>query len=385
MAEEKDDIDLNELDSIDALLEEAEQALEDADPEVTEDAPDALGSVESEEAPQTEQEDVSEPEAETETSDSGVASGAEPEIEPQPETVPDEAPVEAGGPPDTMPSPQPVQAQASEQAEDEPPLPEEMKQPGAKKNNSLELTDADMDKLKKLILAFGISLIVMVMIGWGLSLWAAIAASTTHLDEETMTLLEELKTGVEHVAVKSEKQDKTLLAVERKIDALSFQLEQLNTDMGKLEEILAKQSEQSAINTPAVSHTAKNTGAHGHIPPQSHAAPAQHATPTHPSEAASKPVVAALDPDVKKTLGSINSRLVRTQKKVEQVYNRLVKLQAQYRAMLAAMKKVEKGLKAAQTKKKAEKKTEVVHQPYYQYQAPAGDYPFDPTHVDSYP
>lgn len=385
MAEEKDDIDLNELDSIDALLEEAEQALEEAEPEMADDAPEPSESGESE-VPSVEQEEASQPQPEPEP---------EPDPEPEPETAlqaevssePDEAPVDAGGPPAPAPPPQSVSQMVETDEDDEPPLPAEMKQPGRKKNNSSELTDADMDKLKKLILAFGISLIVMVMIGWGLSVWAAIAASTTHLDEETMTLLEEMKTGIEHVAVKSEKQDKTLMAVERKIDALSFQLEQLNTDMGKLEELLAKKGGQASMpphtNAPAIHQEA---GGHGHAPAQSHTAPAEHTAPAHAAPASPPAVVATMDPDVKKTLGSINSRLIRTQKKVEQVYSRLVKLQAQYRAMLAAMKKVEKGLKAAKkAEKPAEKKSPALRQPYYQYQAPAGDYPFDPTHVDSYP
>ncbi len=387
MAEEKDDIDLNELDSIDALLEEAEQALEEAEPEVSGEAadsptPDLPDDEASDVDGDSESADAAEPEAAPETDSApetdGAVSESDTESEPEPETetsvqaeaadqtvADDDAPVDAEGPPSPPPEPEPVKA-----VEEEAPLPEALKKHGTVKKNA-ELTDADMDKLKKLILAFGISLIVMVLVGWGLSIWAAVAASTTHLDEDTMALLEEIKTGVEHVAVKSEKQDKTLAAVERKIDALSFQLEQLNGDLGKLEE---------ALKTGGASaKTGAGTDGHGHGEPV--AKPAAHATPAAATTTTTT-VVAGVDPDLKKTLGSINSRLIRTQKKVGQVYTRLVKLQAQYRAMLAAVKKVEKGLKAA--KKPGQKKPQL-RQPYYQYQAPAGDYPFDPAHVDSYP
>lgn len=377
MAEAKDDIDLNELDSIDALLEEAEQALDEAEPDVADDAPEPAVSEAPNEAEVVPEEDLAPEE--------NLAPQPEPAPTPEPETAAQveavsetsEAPVEAGDPSEPPPPPQPVSQKAQMNDDDEPPLPAEMKQPGRKKNNSSELTDADMDKLKKLILAFGISLIVMVVIGWGLSVWAAIAASTAHLDEETMTMLEEIKTGVEHVAVKSEKQDKTLMAVERKIDALSFQLEQLNGDLGKLEELLAKGGGQSVMSaaTPTVTAHPQTKDMPSHTSATKHAASA----PDAPTKA-----VATLDPEVKKTLSSINSRLIRTQKKVEQVYNRLVKLQTQYRAMLAALKKVEKGLVVKKTDA-VQKKASTPKQPYYQYRAPNGDYPFDPVHVDSYP
>jgi len=370
VAEAKDDIDLNELDSIDALLEEAEQALDEADPDVVDNVPEPADSEAPEEAEVAPKEDLA-PRSEPEPAPESETAA---QVEAASET--NETPVEAADPP--VPPQQPVSQKAQMKDDDETPLPAEMKQPGLKKRNSSELTDADMDKLKKLILAFGISLIVMVIIGWGLSVWAAIAASTAHLDEETMTMLEEIKTGVEHVAVKAEKQDKTLMAVERKIDALSFQLEQLNGDLGKLEDLLAKSGGQSVMlaakPTAAAHPETKDTPAHTSATKHAASAPA---APTK--------VVATMDPEVKKTLGSINSRLIRTQKKVEQVYSRLVKLQTQYRAMLAAVKKVEKGLAVKQTDAAAQKKSSTPRQPYYQYQAPNGNYPFDPAHVDSYP
>jgi hypothetical protein len=388
---------LNELDSIDALLEEAEQAASDAEPDteidVTAQDPLTADETVNPDSPSVPEEAI----AESTTSD--ISESIEDSSSKEPTVT---EPIQAAAPETMPPTPPPKTAlDESEKA-----IPEHHKKQGAKKRKSSnELTAAEMDTLKKLILGIGITLIILTLIGIGLATWAAVAASSKHLDEDTMSLLEEIKAGVEHVAVKSEHQDKTLTALEKKVDALSFQLEQLGSDIGKLEEIL-NQGTVTATLPSALAHGGVHTpvptpthgGGHatpipvhggGHTPAvggheKGQSAVMEHSAVAQQAHVPPAPVIAQLDPNVKKTLGSINSRLVRTHKKVERVYQRLVKLQSQYKAMLFNLKKVQKTLLEQQKQQKVAKQQKPEHRHnLYQYQATEA--PFDPAHVDSYP
>ncbi len=415
MAKAQADEGLSDLDDIDALLEEAEQALEEAEPETLTDAdvqqpePEISDQTDGESvsaseetasqpssasAPQNEQSDSSEtvspagggdallePVAEEVNAEAVKAEKKAASRSDEPESVPAQTPVEQEQPVDAeIPAASsaekaPVKNVQAVQDKEEPPIPAHHKTSGAlKKKSKQELTAADMDKLKKLILALGITTIVLVTIGLGLTVWAAIAASTAHLDEESKTLLEEIKTGVEHVAVKSERQDKTLEAIEKKIDALSFQLEQINSDLGKLEALMEANSVKSA---PGTADTAPM------MPPQHGAGQLNMTAQTHAVPAApvhkAAPVVAKVDPDLKKTLGSLNSRLIRTQKQVDKVYSALRKLQTQYRVILTNLKKLRAELQAEQ--KPVAAKEPPLKRQYYQYEAPA----YDPANIGTYP
>lgn len=431
MAKAQADEELSDLDDIDALLEEAEQALEEAEPETLTDAdvqqPEPEASAEA--APESDQgagtisdfdldavlqsspSDASQDkpvkgasstlESEAFASEAGSKKAQDKSIEadsgdvllekseaqaidkPQDEkvTVPaqvkaeQEQPVDAEIPTASSAEKAPVKNVQEAQDKEEPPIPAHHKTSGAlKKKSKQELTAADMDKLKKLILALGITTIVLVTIGIGLTVWAAIAASTAHLDEESKTLLEEIKTGVEHVAVKSERQDKTLEAIEKKIDALSFQLEQINSDLGKLEALMEANSVKPASSTVDTAPIVPPPHGAGQLnmTAQTHAAPA---APAHTVAS----VVAKVDPDLKKTLGSLNSRLIRTQKQVDKVYSALRKLQTQYRVILTNLKKLRAELQTEQ--KPAAAKEPPLKRQYYQYEAPA----YDPANIGTYP
>jgi len=121
----------------------------------------------------------------------------------------------------------------------------------------------------------------------------------------------------------------------------------------------------------------------------------EHASPVHADEhkghtaAEHAPAVqtgGVMDPDVKKTLGSINSRLVRTHKKVNAIYTRLTRLQKEYRSLLLQLKKMQIMLKKeveAKKKEKAAAEAKKVRDGREDYLYRAA--PFDPVHLDSYP
>jgi len=362
-----DTIDPNDLDSIDALLDEAE--LEASEPEeadlAEEPAPD---EPEATAAESSEEEDFLESLAEPEL----------PEAEPEPEPirVPDDG---EGMPPKTEPiapaEPENTQNMVPE-VDPEAILAQRQKQ---KKNQSTAAQEAnnisvkEMEALKKLIIIFSSVLIVLGLITIGLSTWAALSASKG-LDEDTKQTLEDIKTGTNEAAMQSMTIKKEVKGLHKKLDALSFQLEQLNGDLLPLVEKIgggtpvATAPRISAAPSYAtaghghgehkeVSHNVHDAHKDNHAPTPVHAdhggtTPVMTATAVAPVE----PIVAKIDPALMAKMKEVSRNVIKVQKRIAEINRRIKTLQQQYSHLLKGMKRVEKSVLQAEVKQKKEEK-----------------------------
>lgn len=420
MAESNDTIDPNDLDSIDALLDEAElEAISNDDDqggETEADQPEAdtpleegsLDDFPKEEEPEPEPEQVPEPEPESEP-------------EPEPEPVVEKMPDVGGGIMDNFPSPddeaesepQPAAQPEPEPAlepmfkdesvaeasganiNDEPPAPASIVEDGAENflqkraalqqqnqsqnQNQNTLTVAEMDSIKKLIIIFSSITITLVLVAIGTGIWAALA-SNPGLDEEAKSLLEDIQAGSTQSMIKSSSSEKTVKELEKKLDALSFQIEQLNRDL------IQMTPSQGADTVADVSidgnkdsqKTDKKDSAVAVIP-----------QPSQPVSVPQNIQVSAMDPELAKKMDKVSSRMVVTQRRVNEINNRIKSLQSQYKSILRTVKKVEQGMleeqvKVAEDQKKAEEleKSQLAKQKQramekaraYEYSAPNNPY-----------
>ncbi|WP_157753509.1 hypothetical protein [Thiomicrorhabdus chilensis] len=355
MASVDETFDPNDLDSIDALLDEAEQEVseglgEDALPDEKEQKVDVVD------------EQIDEPELEAETK--SVADD-EPLIdlddvvdEPARPSVAEEAPVK--------------------RVQDSDPDPDDFlsKRSAAKKQSKNGLSAAEMDAIKKLIIIFGSTLIVLALIAISIGIWGAISASSG-LDDETHTMIEDIKAGTERNTLANSSSSKTMQSIEKKMDALSFQIEQLTADITALDKPASVPSVAGTTNSGNVPGGANNTAA-----PQAQ-------KPVQPVAAQVAPVVqapVATNPVVTDKLNSIYSKMSRAQKRIDEVNKRVKQLQGQYSKVLHSIKLVEKQMIDQQVKApKAEDKAKpAAKAPGYQYSAPYGEM-YDQANPDSYP
>lgn len=345
MADPNDTIDPNDLDSIDALLDEAElEAVSDDQGPVAEetDAPVADGAdsmLDDLEADLDLAElDESTPEVE-----------AEVEPEPEPEPTPEPEPVEMDIPdPEPIPEPmaQPEQPAPLAEAEAENFLQKRaamQQQPPADNN----MTVAEMDAIKKLIIIFSSVTIVLVLTGIGIGVWGALA-SGGGIDEETKSTLEGIQEASMQSMIKAGASEKSVKAVEKKLDALSFQIEQLNGDLGELE-MLAQKNHGGA---PAKMEASKPAMAKTN-PPKETKVIAQPVTPTPPAQ---NLTAVTMTPELAKKLDKVSSQMVTAQRRIAEVNRRVKSLQTQYKSMLKSVKKVEKEIVAEQVKVAKNKK-----------------------------
>ena len=375
-----DTIDPNDLDSIDALLDEAEQEIEQNP--VEEDTPETVSepdlpaeeSTASEASPES---DIFE--AFTEDDESAPVSARqdisapEPESEPEPEPEPIRVP-DDGIPPKTEPVAPPVQQAVAPEVDPEEILAQRKKKqanstPADTANN---LSVNEMEAIKKLIIIFSSVLIVIGLTTIGLSTWAAISASHK-LDEETKQTLEDIKTASNESATGALEVKKEIKGLHKKLDALSFQLEQLNGDLGNMMDGLSK-VEANAQPSHAV-HEAE--AAHG-VP---HSAVAPEGT----SES-TQPVIAKMDPELMKKMREVNRNVIKVQKRILEINRRIKRLQAESRGVIKEVKQVQKTLLQQQVEKKKAKKQKKVDDdtseklpkvnaiPNYIYQAPDYSY-----------
>ncbi len=415
-----DTIDPNDLDSIDALLDEAEQELEQAPiEEAMEEASEAPEtppepeSVDQEEATPAER---TEPEPEPDIFDELAADSDDTQLsepapipesvsspEPEPIRVPDD-----GIPPKTEPVEPPLQVSTKQM--DQQLDPEEiLAQRKKKQANSTSADTAnnlsvkEMDAIKKLIIIFSSVLIVIGLTTIGLSTWAAISASHK-LDEETKQTLEDIKTASNESATGVLEVKKEIKSLHKKLDALSFQLEQLNGDLGNMMDGLSKVEANAQQPQHIQPPTYQAEAAHGGYESSNHGVHDEHAahqSPTHNSHSpviapisapqyapapVQPPVVAKMDPALMKKMREVNRNVIKVQKRIAEINRRIKQLQAQSRGLIKEVKQVQKTVlqsKVAQDKKKKEKKPATSEEeklpkvnaiPDYIYQAPDYSY-----------
>ncbi|PLA74919.1 hypothetical protein CYQ88_03175 [Hydrogenovibrio sp. SC-1] len=400
MAEPGSTIDPNDLDSIDALLDEAElEAAEEEEPTVEElsesntesmvDAPDNDSKNNDEELdtiPETPPAEEPEEEVDEDASDDvadakddsesveddlnnldedfGVEDPAEKESdsnqkieeevsisEPEPKANFDEEPIERGL---NKPEKPDVTEDLAERIL--------QKRASVQKKEPSNLTVAEMDSIKKLIIIFSSTIIVLVVTAIGIGLWGALSSSSS-LDDETMTLIKDTHEGAMQSMVKSASTEEVVKQVGKKLDALSFQLEQLNSDLVQVKEAVTV-APSSAKDSVAVLNLENEQAA-----PKSQAPASTNA-----------PVV--MDAGMGKKIDKVNAQVVVTQRRLAEVNNRVKQLQSQYKTFIKGLKELEKAqltgqanindlLEATKAQVKAEKlKQQAMEKSRYEYSAP---------------
>ncbi len=209
----------------------------------------------------------------------------------------------------------------SQQSEDEQPESKGFLQKTSKSTATNELTVAEMDALKKLIMTFGSVLIVLVLVAISMGLWVALA-SGKGLDEESVQMLEDIKVGSEEHALKAVDLDKHLQDIEKKIDSLTFQIGLLTTDL----------SEMGIKSAPPT----------GSIQAINLASEMEASKPKLDRIGRSTVAVQQVDPEFIKRLTQVNSRIVTSQKRIAEVNRRVKDLQNQHKTLLRSMKNIEK-------------------------------------------
>jgi len=365
--------DPNDLESIDALLDEAE--LEAVSDDVDDELPVEETSLE--EAATDTNEEQSMPEAESDDlldSLDDLVADANPEVmaESEAEVVAVSEPI-IEEPIKKEVASKTVQKPEAEAVSDTDDF--LAKRATAQAAQNTNMAAEDMDSIKKLIIIFGSVLSVLAITGIGIGVWGALSASSAGMSEDTQSLIESIKVTSEQNGSSIVSADKTAKSVEKKLDAINFQLEQLAADMAKLdsgskpEEII----DPLGLNSDKPTHDVKNNGS------------AKANTNTKVDKHA-MPAMSAENPELMKKMDSVNSKLIKAQRRIDEVNGRVKKIQNQYQALVHSVKTVEKQVlleQAAEAEKAAlAKKTENKNR--YQYSAPDGGF-YDQSVSDSYP
>lgn len=266
----------------------------------------------------------------------------------------------------------------------------------ANKNNGNELTVAEMDSLKSMIIGFGSTLIVLALIGIGIATWGAL--STNGGDSDTLKLIEEIRGESEVGRVASQSNETILRDLNRKLDALSFQIEQANGDI-----VALSQGKQPTLaGVPGLPETITET-------PQAQAKPGNGSVTVNtqaPVVSVAETQPAAMSQiDMSKfedKLDSVNRNVSVAQRRVVEINNRVKSLQQQYASIVETIKLVEKNMLEQELKAKAAEqeaakteeaeKEQAKSQPVtseqpdgYRYQAPGGGLGYDTGNMNSYP
>lgn len=366
MATTDDTFDPNDLQSIDALLDEAElEAVsdlpeDDADFDVDEmlasqdlpDAEDLSGAQDADEDllaslddlvlddnPEPEVVGVSEPEVEQSViPEPAVPVNTKKDIKPDSEALPDADEILS-------------------------------KRASTKASQNSNLSAEDMDSIKKLIIIFGSVLSVLALSAIGIGLWGALAASSAGIDEETQVLIESIKVSSDQSGLAAQSAEKTALSVEKKLDAINFQLEQLASDVAEMDS--KSMAAKDNLIDPLGLGTAK--------------APEAVAPVTAPV-ANSAPIVTNQNKELMDSVSSVNRKMISAQRRIDEVNNRVKKIQSQYDALIHSVKTVEKQVLIEQAEKaeQLESKKQAADKNRYQYTAPDGVM-YDQSVTDSYP
>lgn len=368
MAVPDNTIDPNDLDSIDALLDEAE--LDQERPQV--------------DLPDIEQDSVAEdmdiPVDDDKPDDDELERLLDSAIEQPPTTDPlldseqyDAAPIAA------MPSND--QNKLKEQQE----LEAFLSRREQSSTNLNGLSVAEMDTLKNLIIGFGSALIVLALIAIGMATWAALSAGSGDIDPK---VVEEIRGEVEVGRMSSQANQESMREVSRKLDALSFQIEQINGDLVALTGSTLPQANISAAQPlPEAVPTV--------LPTQPAPVPTQPVV--NPAAAVVSPVVSADMSRVEEKVDAVNRNLALAQRRVVEVNNRVKSLQQQYETIVNSLKVAEKQSLQTQVEQLTDKaKTDAKAVPpstprpassapeTYRYTAPPGGF-YEPGSGNSYP
>lgn len=399
VAEPGGTIDPNDLDSIDALLDEAElEAAEEEEPTVedlSESTADSLADAEDNDSANDDSEEldtIPEPppeEASDEQDDDEVQD--ENDTSEEDNELPDddlsnfdedfdignqaeedasqnnEEEVIKAPEPESDPDPEPEPSDEPLKKPEEASLTEDHAEKFLQKRASVvqnkepsNLTVAEMDSIKKLIIIFSSTIIFLVVTAIGIGLWGALSSSSS-LDDETMTLIKDTHEGAMQSMVKSASAEDSIKQVGKKLDALSFQLEQLNADLLQVKEVVT---------------VSPDKGPAGLLNLENEPAAAAKAEP---------PAVAAqvvMDSGVGKKIDKVNAQVVVTQRRLAEVNNRVKQLQTQYTTFLKGLKELEKSqlkgqanindlLEATKAQVKADKlKQQAMEKSRYEYSAP---------------
>ncbi|MBN2647051.1 MAG: hypothetical protein JXR44_04635 [Thiotrichales bacterium] len=231
---------------------------------------------------------------------------------------------------------------------------------------------AEMDAIKKVIILFGTVLIGLMLIAIGVGIWAALSSQPAANNEESLSSLQSLQAASEQSLALGNGLQTQLQAVEKKLDALNFQLEQLSTD-------LAERSKASVVSPVASAPIALTS------------------SKTESAKAVSMTPVASSNTDQNsqwlKKIDGLGYRLTKTQTTVDQMRQQLVQLTAQQLQLLQSVKEVEKQQLLAekrrldaqqQAQSQADATKRQKEQSQYRYQTP--DNRFENQGItDSYP
>lgn len=367
MAQPDNTIDPNDLDSIDALLDEADFEPVAADKPVVEDDINLLEDTNFSEPVMN---NKSEPEEDD-------------ELERMLDTSFDRAPPAIRTEPSYEEPPQRGFADQREDAE----FDDFLARRSENTKNGNGLTVAEMDALKGMIIGFGSTLIVLALIAIGIATWGALGANSS-VSPDT-GLLEEIRGEAEISRVTSKSNETVLRDLGRKLDALSFQLEQVNGDLAALGngKMPVSVSTADAVANGVNGVTASHNGAETPVvstPVAAVVSPAPvAATTTAPAPA--ETVVAVKDSGrLEEKIDAVSRSLAVAQRRVVEINNRVKSLQEQYGSIVKTVKTVEKNILEQELKtkvddveakavveEKAKQPTSTVPDAY-RYQAPDG-------------
>ncbi|MDG6773388.1 hypothetical protein QCB45_03510 [Thiomicrorhabdus sp. ZW0627] len=326
MASVDETFDPNDLDSIDALLDEAEQ-------EVSENLEEE--ALLDEEAVRTQDVDVQ---------------TVEPESEPQiADPVEEVDRVEQVDNIESVKNSEPAKSLDSDSEDFL------SKRAAAQNQSKNGLSAAEMDAIKKLVIIFGSVIIVLALALIGIGIWGALSASKG-LDEETQAILNEIKSGTEQNTLGQVSSSKAMETMEKKLDALSFQMEQITADIAALESKV-KVSAATPVAIAIPSDSTKSPEVKGSSVPEPVSAGASVAS----GQLSGK-------------LNSVGYKVTKAQRRIDEVNRRVKKLQGQYATLLHSVKVVEKQILDQQVKAQKEKEVDkkAQEQSGYQYSDPDG-------------
>lgn len=210
----------------------------------------------------------------------------------------------------------------------------------AAQTTNSKLTAAEMEEIKKHITVFGSVLIVLLVAAIGVGIWAAVAASAPGVDEETRGLIEATQVRSEMNGNAILESGKSVKAMEKKFDALHHQFEQIIADIAKIEESTA------ALQAPVV------------MPVASMQPPVESTKSETKEQKApmSQPMMrgVGVDPALVDKMSEVNKKLITAQRRIDEVNKRVKSVQTQYKALLHSVKNVEKQMVLEQTRKAEE-------------------------------
>lgn len=271
------------------------------------------------------------------------------------------------------------------------------------KKNGNELTVAEMDTLKSMIIGFGSTLVVLALIAIGIATWGALGANSA--DSPSADAFEEIMGEAELARTTSQANEMVLKDLNRKLDALSFQLDQATGDvialnhqpltagsrnLNPIDQNGNNRSSQMNLNdnvSPVVNGVQNNAS----LP----AANGQNgATP-----ALQQPIAVTADmSNLEGKVDEVSRSMALAQRRVVEINNRVKSLQQQYSTVLQSMKQVEKNMledrlaeqkvieeeKQAELEKLEEEKLQDTKPTSYHYRAP-GALNYESGERSSYP